>query len=496
MNGVKKNIVRLLPVLILFLVTQVIFAVAVPISTFPLDNYNQNVDAWLKPSNFVYNVPLISPVMQKQRLQEYYDHLFATTGESQSPWNPTYINEIFAQTPDIKTLEQGLIDAFSNKRKEADKIGYGENFRPHTQQWIANIATNMNLNQFNSLTYQSGNRAIAVANLHARVLPTNDVHFFKFTLPGQGFPFDNLQMSSLWAGTPVYIIARSKDLAWDFVLTPSLLAWVPSAGIALTDDNFVTSWQTAAKKCLAAITHTKTVVNSNERFRFYGYVGAVFPAYPANDGAIAIIIPVKKKNGYAEIQYSPVSVADISIMPLMATPHNFANIIKTLINRPYGWGGMYFYNDCSAELKSLYAPFGIWLPRHSSDQVTAGKMVDKSSADMQQRLQYLLQNGHRLMTIVYVGGHIIMYLGKYGSTAMTYQDLWGLRPADGSRRAVIGESLLFPLLKEYPEDPTLNSLANNKNFQVAFLDEWTPLKEGAKRPINLTGLVYPGFMLK
>ena len=29
---------------------------------------------------------------------------------------------------------------------------------------------------------------------------------------------------------------------------------------------------------------------------------------------------------------------------------------------PYGWGGMYFYNNCSAELKSLFTPFGFGYP--------------------------------------------------------------------------------------------------------------------------------------
>ena len=142
--------------------------------------------------------------------------------------------------------------------------------------------------------------------------------------------------------------------------------------------------------------------------------------------------------------------------------------IQNLISRPYGWGGMYFYNDCSAELKSLLTPFGIWLPRHSSYQVTVGKMVDMSAASPEKRLAYLMEKGQGFLTIIYIGGHVMLYIGD----GMTYQNIWGLSPKPATRRAVIGKSVLLPLLLQYPEDTTLISLANKKFFQVSFLNEF------------------------
>lgn len=45
---------------------------------------------------------------------------------------------------------------------------------------------------------------------------------------------------------------------------------------------------------------------------------------------------------------------------------------------------MYFYNDCTAELKNLFTPFGIWLPRNSGAQAEFIKenfyAVDMSAA--------------------------------------------------------------------------------------------------------------------
>src|SRR5262249_37541799 len=156
----------------------------------------------------------------------------------------------------------------------------------------------------------------------------------------------------------------------------------------------------AAKNKLAAITHTQTgLVDDNRRFLLTAYVGSVFPGIVIPSG-IQLMIPVADADHNAVIKQSIVSSENATIMPLSATPHHFANIMKTLIGRPYGWGGTYFYNDCSAEIKSLLTPFGIWLPRHSSEQMTAGKLIDMTAASQEKRLSYLMENGQPFLTLV------------------------------------------------------------------------------------------------
>mgnify|MGYP006431171763 CR=1 FL=1 len=191
-----------------------------------------------------------------------------------------------------------------------------------------------------------------------------------------------------------------------------------------------------------------------------------------------ILIPELGKKGLAITHTAIVAKTTMTKMPLPATRHNFAKIFKTLVNRPYGWGGMYFYNDCSQELKSLFAPFGFWLPRQSSDQTSSGKMVDMSEANAEDRISYLEENGRPLMTIVYIGGHVFLYVGNYtdpnsqaSPEVIIYQNIWGLKPEDGSSRVVIGGSVFFPLLNQYPEDTSLVSLADKKYFKIAYLDE-------------------------
>ena len=54
--------------------------------------------------------------------------------------------------------------------------------------------------------------------------------------------------------------------------------------------------------------------------------------------------------------------------------------------------------------------------------------------------------------------------------AMTYQNMWGLSPKPPIRRAVIGKSVLFPMLLQFPEDTDLASQAAKSIFKVTYLD--------------------------
>ncbi|MES2998156.1 MAG: SH3 domain-containing protein [Pseudomonadota bacterium] len=471
------------------------------VSLFPIKHYDQTIDRWIKPSDPNFDKPLLNTAMQKKRMDIFYDHYFGLS----SPWNAKYIDLIIhrSQVPSLKATEEDLIKKFSNKNKPNSKIGYGENFRPHTDKWIENIAKNLNIDQFAHLHYQKNNRGIAVTNLAVRALPTNDVHFYNYQTAGQGYPFDNLQVSSLWAGTPIYIVGSTQDHTWYLIISPALIGWVKSDGIAKTSDTFINTWTITAKNKLAAITRTQTsLLDGEKRFLLTAYVGSVFPVDVAASQVgvgIKLLIPAADSHHNAIIKKVLVSKKNAAIMPLTITPHHFADIMRTLIGRPYGWGGIYFYNDCSAELKSLFTPFGIWLPRHSSEQLTAGKMVDMSLASPSQRLSYLMTKGKPFLTITYIGGHVFLYIGNdivpqtHSLTAMTYQNLWGLKPNPPVKRVVIGQAVLFPLLLQYPENPELTSLVARKYFKVSYLNE---LPVSAKRliqedTVDVRSLMYP-----
>ena len=461
------------------------------LSLFPLDKYDQRVSTWFPPSSLDYDKALLTPAFQKQHLNIFYQHYFGDF----SPWSANYVTQILHQpTPNnLQTIEQNIIVGASNTSQPAEQINYKENFQPYTNEDINAITENIDVKQLGHLTYHPEQRGILIDNAEARVLPTNHVFFYNHTLAGQGYPFDNIQISAVWAGTPVYVISQSKNHAWSLVYTPDIIGWVPSNTIAFTDHKFISFWEKAAKNKLAAITHTETsIINKKGNALFTAYVGAVFPAKNNTE----VWVPVKTQTQMAAIETIKIASENIAIMPESLTPHHFANIISSLVGRPYGWGNMYFYNDCSGELKNLFTVFGIWLPRHSEDQTQAGKMIDMSSATPEQRLAYLMQNGSALSTIVYTGGHVFIYIGNYPNPntadhalmAMTYQNIWGFAPNPSTRRAVVGQAAFLPLLLQYPEDPTLTSLANKHYFQISYLNQ-SPEDSTQLTSVNLNRLM-------
>lgn len=458
-----------IPVLLLY---QQSFAFSERITLFPMDHYEQSLNKWVKPSQND-DQPLISHEAQTQRLELFRQHYYGNL----SPWDSVYVKKILANpAPDnLFTMESETFKNFSNQGKPPNGIGYGENFRPYEETWIESIKSKVDMAALPSLTYHPENRAIAVDNLYARALPTDDPHFFSHQLAGQGYPFDNLQVSSIWAGTPLYVFSETSDKEWALVLSPDVIGWVKMKEVAFCNPSFIHRWQTVANVKLAAITKTKTPIEVNHAHLFTAYVGSVFPAMGTNRH-LKLMIPVKQSDGTAQIEYSDLNSGDAAFMPLPFTVNHLRQILGTLIGRNYGWGGIYFYNDCSQELKSLFTPFGIWLPRHSSEQITQGKVSDLSALSSQARLNYLLQHTHAFTSIVYIGGHIFLYLGQYVDPnngqmeALSYQNIWGLRPIDNSKRAVIGKSVLFPLLLNYPEDVNLRSPLAAPYFKIASLE--------------------------
>ncbi len=479
MHILKANKVRLI-INLLLLCPLLAGAVEVPISLFPVEHYNQDVDHWLPPDAANYKTPLVSAQYQQQRLQNLYRHVFSAAQDGLSPWSKQFVTTLLSgDTPVFNMLQANLGDY--GPQTDAEKIGYAENFHPYPASWIQRIADNIDIQQYaKPMPYKASQRGIIVRNTNARMLPTNDPHFNHFTLPGQGYPFDNLQASALWAGTPVYILGETKDHAWSLVMTPSFNAWVESDAIATVTPAFVYYWNRHAQKKLVAITQTQAPIldATNQQYRLSAYVGSIFPLLSQRRTFFKIMIPIKGVNGHAYIRAAYVARDNARIMPLPATRENIAYLLKTLKNRPYGWGGMYFYNDCSQEMQAIFTPLGIWLPRNSSQQVQGGKVVDMSNQSMQQRLDYLRDNGHPLMTTVYIGGHVFLYLGNYSEPIvdskpimMTYQNVWGISPKDKSQRMVIGQAAFLPLLSSYPKNPNLISLADRKFFKVIYLDE-------------------------
>lgn len=437
---------------------------------FPLNNYPQSASYWLNLTPSDRDTLLMSDLQQQQKFTQFKDNYYGKN----SPWSASFITPMLQKKTDsVYDTEVAAIKEFTNQGKIQQDTGYAMNFRPYNSKWSQLVSDNMQLSQFKHLSFNSINLAIATANLQVKSVPTDDPWFLSHDIAGEGYPFDLNQLSSAYIGTPIYIIGRSRDEQWIFVTTPSIMGWVRAADVAKVSQEFAQNWAKQANKGLMAISQTQTGLVTNNNSLGYAYIGTVLPLVKASSNSYSVAVPQKNINGWAVDDVVNIPLNAAVKMPLVATPDNFIHLIAQVQNRPYGWGGIGFYNDCSAELKALFTPFGYFLPRNSRDQALAGRVVGLTKLTAQERMDYLVKNGKPFMTLIHIKGHIMLYLGNKvinGVTVpVTYQDIWGLRPLDNSYRNVIGQSVYFPLLLQYPEDPNVSSLLDKDVFELVFL---------------------------
>lgn len=447
---------------------------------FPLNNYSQNTDMWISPNRSDYNTNLLDYNYQNERLNKLKHTYFGTKNTDNSPWSMGYVSNILNQQTGKINISNSIILTLGefDHSEQFQKLQFlGINNRAYSSSWIEAIKKNINFKQLNNLKYSSKNRAIATSNLLMRGLPTNDPAYYSSTIPGEGYPFDDLQVSATYAGTPLYILSYTIDKEWALVLAPEYIGWVKSSGVAFTDNDFMKTWQKTSYTNLVGIKKSDVaIVDIHNNFQFNGYVGMIFPVVSHKGNDFEILIPVRQSNHQALISHAKLDSDSVAKLPLSASPSNFAMIIKSLQGRPYGWGNLGFYNDCSGEMKSIFTMFGFFMPRNSKNQAFVGKDVDISSLTPQERSDYLIKNGDPFLTLVQLPGHILLYTGAYKNGdgtiyPMTYQQMWGLSPSDGSRRLVIGKSVFFPLLLSYPENTSLSSELAKKKFELIYLSQ-------------------------
>lgn len=455
---------------------------------FPIDDYSQNAEMWISPSMDGYNVSLLDSDFQQKHLMQLKHTYFGTGKSDNSPWSGNYVQEILdEQTPDDNISNSILVtlDQFDNNEQSAKNQYLGMNDRPYSSQWLEDIENNIDLNKLNHLKYSAKNRAIATANLYLRGLPTSDPAYYSSTIPGEGYPFDNLQASAIYAGTPLYILSTTVDHNWSLVMAPEYIGWVKSSGVARVDSNFIQTYQRMAYSNIVGVKVPNTsIVDQHKNFQYSAYVGMIFPLSSKAGENFEILIPVKQANGMATIAKAKLNAENAAILPLSASPENFSMLIQELQGRQYGWGNLGFYNDCSAEMKAIFTMMGYFMPRNTKNQGLAGKVVDISKLSPKDRSLYLMKNGDPLLTLIHLPGHILLYVGTYknqdGSQfALSYQQMWGLSPKDRSSRSVIGKSVFLPLLLSYPEDTDLDSQYDKSKFELIYLDRFPdkPIKQ-------------------
>jgi len=289
------------------------------------------------------------------------------------------------------------------------------------KKWIRNA----NYKHKNARRY----KAITTERTNVRALPTSTPFYLDPRRVGEGFPFNYNQNSSLHMNVPLFVSHFSKDGRWAFVRASYAFGWVKVSDIAFVDEQFIRAFRNG--KYAITIKDDLRLYDGNGKEVSFVKLGTLFPIAKGGEHYLAA---KRDRNGKAQIE--KVAVANpntIAKKPLPFTPQNVAKVAKEFYNEPYGWGGGYGCRDCSATTRDFLGVFGIFLRRNSSKQAQDGQSIPIKGIPKQAKKKKIIREAEPFRSLLYVPGHIVLYLGEYKGEPVIMHTYWGIRKKDGSK---------------------------------------------------------------
>lgn len=397
------------------------YAAAAPIRD--LEELSQDLLAYVERGS--ENQPLL-PSTEQARLNAEADLLYF------APWH---------RTSPHHSAEQ----AAWGFREFAGNPGYGKGGKPHPRDWIGKMALNARLKNYPQGIFP----AVTVNRTDFRLLPTSEPHTGTPQNPEKGYPFDNLQQSSVPLGLPVLVTLTSRDGRWALVETSHLLGWVPVSDIAAVDPEFMKSWESGR---LVAVIRDKAPLRDGKALIGRVSLGSLFSKAGEDGEGVRIWIPSRDARGKAVLRMASVAKEAVADKPLPLTAGNVARLAREMAGEPYGWGGLGGRRDCSSLIRDLFSPFGLTMPRNSGEQAGAGKFISLRNLPPREKEALIVGQGVPFRTLLWTPGHIMLYIGLHRGKPLIFHNFWSVKTRDsgGKRgRIIVGRASVTTLHPGY-----------------------------------------------
>ena len=342
----------------------------------------------------------------------------------QKKWDKEF-NEKYFKPWDLKQIDIAKEDFGWETRFVTKKPIYRENGKvipPYRyNKWLRNAQ----MDQLDSKKY----KAITIRRTNVKALPTSTAFYRDPKRVGEGYPFDYNQNSALHINVPLYISHFSKDRRWAYVRASYSFGWVKVVDLALVSDHFIKAF----KNNTYAMTIKDNLRLYDDKKRSFSLVklGALFPI--GKDG-VSYLTARRNAKGQARIHNVKIATPHIiAKKPLPFTAKNVAMLAKEFYGEPYGWGGSYECRDCSATTRDFLGAFGIFLRRNSSKQAKDGNTIKIKGLAKEIKKRTIISKAEPFRSLLYVPGHIVLYLGEYKGEPVVMHTYWGIRKNDGTK---------------------------------------------------------------
>lgn len=241
--------------------------------------------------------------------------------------------------------------------------------------------------------------------------------------------YDYLQETGINYGEPLIVLWESSDKEWYFVQAYDYNGWIRKDSVGLcekeTFDTVVKAFSDGDVWCPKKTGETEFVTEKNGTVKKTLRMGTYITVSGKN-----LLLPERDSNGNAYFVKAD-EPADIDGKLMKFTTSNLLDLCEAALGTPYSWGdidekGM----DCSSTLQSIYRCFGLLLPRNSSQQIkTSFEIVNLSEAD--KKAKYEIVSELPLGTVLYMPGHVMLYLGMYEGLPYVIQNTTDSARDDG-----------------------------------------------------------------
>lgn len=351
-------------------------------------------------------------------------------------------NKILGQNDEMANIielqdtvsKQGLTEWLLEDPIPQDKEMFNRKGKIIKHSFYEKLADNMNVEDVKETNHLIFGAVAKMADI--RAFPT-DEHALKSP---SAKSFDAFQYSTIHPPQPVALLHKSKDEKWGFFQTPFVRGWIKLDKIAFADnrEELNDSCQIATARCSLIVIGSRIKVykmgkekNDIETVP----MGTAFAFGGEEKNRWIVKFPEKDENG--RLKWTDAFIdkkADVRIGPLAYTKQNAIRQAFKILGEEYGWGGRNGLRDCSSFIKDVFATFGINLPRHSSHQAAAGRiLIDIGQSVSNEELKIALDSAVPGITLLGLNGHIMLYLGNVNGNYYTLHQFFGYHDKDGFR---------------------------------------------------------------
>lgn len=246
-------------------------------------------------------------------------------------------------------------------------------------------------------------------------LPTEDI----FTDSELDIRYNELQETFVKANSPAIILLEDTTHEYYYVRTIEFTGWTKQDNIAIIEDR--QKWDNYFNNdSFVMVTSDCDIdINAAEAYSRLSYSVKTYMGTKLHfqeidsEGNYKVYVPARNEEGYlVNILTGTIDSKKAHIGYLPLTRRNILKLAFGVWGDEYGWGGRDGLRDCSSYIRDIFLCMGYTLPRNSNFQMRiedASNIEHIHGYDNKNEAISILQPGD----ILDIGGHVMIYLGKY-----------------------------------------------------------------------------------